>query len=386
MAILYTVSGSCTSFSRKNFRPISRQNSCALRAKIGTNRSAARRLGLLRAPERGGAHEKSGSQQLLAKQRLPRASVRLHGLGECLLLLGSGFLTAGAQIGGLALPLGACLTASLPFGRRSLSAALGAAAGYALLCEPAMAAERIALTALLLAAIVVFQGTTLPATRWFLPAMAAGTAPCARQPAGLRRERRVAARPAVAHGQRGGRCGDGRPALRDRSGERGRPLYFAALLSGLSGLTALGLPADPGLIGGCAMVYGAPELSAVCAAAAALGLTGNLGWSVTAALLLPAVTARVVRSDLARALLGGALCCGVLWLGGVGTPAAFAAVGIGIPLGLWLRRTGALRASGPAAAGGAGCAPHGGCGAGARAAAGSAPGAGARPERGGQRL
>ena len=72
--------------------------------------------------------KKSGSQQLLAKQRLPRASVRLHGLGECLLLLGSGFLTAGAQIGGLALPLGACLTASLPFGRRSLSAALGAAA------------------------------------------------------------------------------------------------------------------------------------------------------------------------------------------------------------------------------------------------------------------
>ena len=34
--------------------------------------------------------KKSGSQQLLAKQRLPRASVRLHGLGECLLLLGSG--------------------------------------------------------------------------------------------------------------------------------------------------------------------------------------------------------------------------------------------------------------------------------------------------------
>ena len=72
--------------------------------------------------------KKSGSQQLLAKQRLPRASVRLHGLGECLLLHGSGFLPAGAQIGGLALPRGACRTASLPFGRRSLSAARGAAA------------------------------------------------------------------------------------------------------------------------------------------------------------------------------------------------------------------------------------------------------------------
>ena len=165
--------------------------------------------------------KKSGSQQLLAKQRLPRVSVRLHGLGECLLLLGSGFLTAGAQIGGLALPLGACLTASLPFGRRSLSAALGAAAGYALLCEPAMAAERIALTALLLAAIVVFQGTALPATRWFLPAMAAGTAlvlgslqvfggngpPCS----GLRSVRRpVWGRPSCAAGPEresgGGRC------------------------------------------------------------------------------------------------------------------------------------------------------------------------------------
>lgn len=294
--------------------------------------------------------KKSGSQQLLAKQRLPRASVRLHGLGECLLLLGSGFLTAGAQIGGLALPLGACLTASLPFGRRSLSAALGAAAGYALLCEPAMAAERIALTALLLAAIVVFQGTALPATRWFLPAMAAGTALVlgSLQVFGGNGGWRPALQwltvsAAAGVGTAVLRCGTG-------AGERGRPLYFAALLSGLSGLTALGLPVDPGLIGGCAMVYGAPELSAVCAAAAALGLTGNLGWSVTAALLLPAVTARVVRSDLARALLGGALCCGVLWLGGVGTPAAFAAVGIGIPLGLWLRRTGALRASGPAAA------------------------------------
>ena len=75
------------------------------------------------------------------------------------------------------------------------------------------------------------------------------------------------------------------------------------------------------------MGYGAPERAAVCAAAAARGLTGNLGWSVTAALLLPAVTARVVRSDLARVLLGGALSSGVLWLGGVGTAAAVAGGG-----------------------------------------------------------
>ena len=179
---------------------------------------------------------------------------------------------------------------------------------------------------------MVFQGTALPATRWFLPAMAAGTALVLGSlqvfggNGGWRPALQwLAVSAAAGVGTAVLRCGTG-------AGERGRPLYFAALLSGLSGLTALGLPFDPGLIGGCAMVYGAPELSAVCAAAAALGLTGNLGWSVTAALLLPAVTARVVRSDLARALLGGALCCGVLWLGGVGTPAAFAAVGIGIPL------------------------------------------------------
>ena len=179
-----------------------------------------------------------------------------------------------------------------------------------------MAAERIALTALLLAAIVVFQGTALPATRWFLPAMAAGTALVlgSLQVFGGNGGWRpvlqwLTVSAAAGVGTAVLRCGTG-------AGERGRPLYFAALLSGLSGLTALGLPVDPGLIGGCAMVYGAPELSAVCAAAAALGLTGNLGWSVTAALLLPAVTARVVRSDLVRVLLGGALCCGVLWLGG----------------------------------------------------------------------
>ena len=177
--------------------------------------------------------KKSGSQQLLAKQRLPRASVRLHGLGECLLLLGSGFLTAGAQIGGLALPLGACLTASLPFGKRSLSAALGAAAGYTLLCEPAMAAERIALTALLLAAIVVFQGTALPATRWFLPAMAAGTALVlgSLQVFGGNGGWRPALQwltvsAAAGVGTAVLRCGTG-------AGERGRPLYFAAQLSGL---------------------------------------------------------------------------------------------------------------------------------------------------------
>lgn len=95
------------------------------------------------------------------------------------------------------------------------------------------------------------------------------------------------------------------------------------------------------------MVYGAPGAVGRVRCRCGARPDGNLGWSVTAALLLPAVTARVVRSDLARALLGGALCCGVLWLGGVGTPAAFAAVGIGIPLGLWLRRTGALRPPAP---------------------------------------
>lgn len=85
--------------------------------------------------------KKSGSQQLLAKQRLPRASVRLHGLGECLLLLGSGFLTAGAQIGGLALPLG-----GLPDGLAAVRAAISVGGarrggGLCLLCEPAMAAS-----------------------------------------------------------------------------------------------------------------------------------------------------------------------------------------------------------------------------------------------------
>ena len=171
--------------------------------------------------------------QVLAARPLLRGLLRALGAGGfCFVLAGAGLLDG-------PVPLALAPVCVLPFGPAAICAYLGAAAGYALLCEPAMAAERIALTALLLAAIVVFQGTALPATRWFLPVMSAGTALVlgSLQVFGGNGGWRPALQwltvsAAAGVGTAVLRCGTG-------AGERGRPLYFAALLRGLSGLTAL---------------------------------------------------------------------------------------------------------------------------------------------------
>lgn len=112
--------------------------------------------------------------RLLSKRRLRvRLAGRYRGLWECLLLCGGGLVFSGAGLLGQALPLAACLVAAQPFGWRSVSAALGAAAGYVLWHGGAGGAEFVALSVLMLAAVTVFQGTRLPAAPWFLPAMAA---------------------------------------------------------------------------------------------------------------------------------------------------------------------------------------------------------------------
>lgn len=291
--------------------------------------------------------KESGSQQLLPKRRLAAWRRTAHWgriVGECLLLCASGFLLAGARVMGEALPLAACLTASLPFGKKSASAALGAAAGYAVLCEPGEAAQMIALTALLLAAVVVFQGTTLPSYRCFLPAMAGGVMAVlgsvyllgsrADLPGLLLLTARcvLAAFAVIALCQA------------ERGGSGGRLLLAAGLLSGLSGL---GLPLDLGLLCGCALIYGAPELALTVTAGVALELTGTFGQGVAAALLLPAVVTRVlrVRREWLQIALGVPLCAGVLWLLGAAGTGNLLAVLLGVPLGCLLRRKNLLRPS-----------------------------------------
>ncbi len=92
----------------------------------------------------------------------------LKSCGQMLLL---SFCLTGSRLMGHALPLAACLIAARPPGLPSVAAAFGAMLGYCLRCEGAEAVEFSALCLLLLATVPLFQGTSLPASRWFLPLM-----------------------------------------------------------------------------------------------------------------------------------------------------------------------------------------------------------------------
>ncbi len=92
-------------------------------------------------------------------------------LKSCGQMLCLGFCLTGCRLMGHALPLAACLIAARPPGLPSVAATFGAMLGYCLRCEGAEAVEFSALCFLLLATGLLFQGTTLPVSRWFLPLM-----------------------------------------------------------------------------------------------------------------------------------------------------------------------------------------------------------------------
>ena len=92
-------------------------------------------------------------------------------LKSCGQMLCLGFCLTGCRLMGHALPLAACLIAARPPGLPSMAATLGAMLGYCLRCEGAEAVEYSALCFLILVTELLFQGTNLPASRWFLPLM-----------------------------------------------------------------------------------------------------------------------------------------------------------------------------------------------------------------------
>ena len=88
--------------------------------------------------------------------------------GQMLLL---SFCLTGTKLMGHGLPLAACIIAARPPGLPSVAATFGAILGYGLRCEGPEAVEFSALCLLLLVTGPLFQGTSLPTTRWFLPLM-----------------------------------------------------------------------------------------------------------------------------------------------------------------------------------------------------------------------
>lgn len=279
----------------------------------------------------------SDSQRLLQKGRLlPRLSNALSTergrlLRDSLLLFVGGFFMSGARIAGCPLPLAGCMASALHIGLRSVSSCAGAVLGYLLLWGGAQGAEMTAFSILMLAAVVVFQGTQLPASRWFLPVMAAGVSatlgmvmlfshPCWTEAARWAMKLLLAA--------------VGQAAFREslRGDRRGKVFFLAVLLSGLSGT---GLPVDLGLFCAAALTTVSPELALTAAAGVALDLTGAYGNCITVALLLPSVLVRIfrLRNTILRGVLFAGLSATVLLFFGTVSSAAYIGLGLGVVAG-----------------------------------------------------
>lgn len=263
------------------------------------------------------------------KWALPRAAAARW--AQCAALLVSGFVLSGATVLGQSLPLGACLVAALPIGLRSVAAAIGAVAGYLLRCEGADAAQFAAMSLLMLAAGAIFQGTRLPATRWFMPLMASGV--CAVLGGVCLMGERSAFGFWAAKWLLAGLCTLGfRSALGKSRGAV--PVLTAAVVSGLGGL---GGTFDIGLLAACAVSCAADDLTATAAVGLALDLTGNYGNLLTMALLLPALTVRLLRAKQLTWLSFLVLPNVVLLCFGEATGGRCVVIACGVALGMLLR-------------------------------------------------
>ena len=282
--------------------------------------------------------KENGAPRLLPKRRT--ASFFLAGWGallrDCVLFCLAGFLLSGARIAGRLIPLAACLAAALPAGFRTLFAAVGAAGGYLLFGEGAASAELVAMTVLMLASTAVFQGTELPARRWFFPVIGGAVAAVLgavfflSDPGTEKLCTWVLKTSVTAIGTltlRSAMQGD----------RRGKLLFASALLAGLGGLP---LPVNAGLLGAAALTLCVPELTAVTAFGLALDLSGS--GCACAALLLPAAVWHFtrLRRPALRAGTGILLTGAVTALCGAGSTANLLGIALGYAVGWLLIRPG----------------------------------------------
>ena len=267
-------------------------------------------------------------QQLLPKNQTRPASRTMTGrlLRDCVPALLTGFLFSGAFLWQRPLPLAAAYIASLPMGLPAVFGTFGALGGYFLQCDGAEAALFAAMSLLMLAALAIFQGTRLPATSWFMPAMAAAV--CALLGgvcllSGAAEWSLWAARWLIA--------GFVTAALR-----RHHALLVPAGLT--AGLAALPSPVPLGLAGAIALAYASDELVSAVLPALALSMSGFYPSAVLLLVLLPALVCRF-RAKQLRPLTYLVLPCAVLLGSGTMSAANLGAVGLGILGGLVLRKS-----------------------------------------------
>ena len=288
--------------------------------------------------------KETGAPKLLPKrgQGIRWSSFFMTGRGavlrDCFLLCLAGFLLSALHVAGQPVPLAACLAAALPLGLPSVFAAAGAVGGYLLFTDGSAAAELVALSILMLASAAVFQGTELPARKWFFPAIAGSVSAVlgavfflsAPGLAGLRVWlMKTVFAAAATLGFRAAAFGD----------KRGKLFFTAAILAGLAGIPS---PIDLGILCAAMLTVCVPELAAVTVFGIALDLTGSYVNCAAAALLLPAVAWRIlkIRGKALRAATGALLTGAVVLFCGAGEPAQLFGIAIGYFLGAVLAGTG----------------------------------------------
>lgn len=84
------------------------------------------------------------------------------------------FLLSPAKLLQAPIPLAACLICAFPPGISGVAAALGAIGGFLLFTEGVRCVELVVMSLLILASVLVFQGTELYGKVWFFPLMSAG--------------------------------------------------------------------------------------------------------------------------------------------------------------------------------------------------------------------
>ena len=230
------------------------------------------------------------------------------------------------------MPFAACMILAFPFGLRSVAALIGAVAGYFLRCGSVDGIENIAVAILLFAASAVFQGTRLPAKRWFWPALASVVCAILGGVTLLGSKNHlfqwVLCWGAAGLGVWGFRCAIAGNRL---------AIYFliATVAAGLKGAA---VPFDLGVLtGSCACVF-LQDMQACAIIGTMMDLSGGSFYGLTASMLLPAmVFERSRKKELLQplALLTG-LCVLPLIFGSFSVGYALSGV-LGIVFGVLLR-------------------------------------------------
>lgn len=271
-------------------------------------------------------------QQLLPKKqpRLLCRSATGRLLRDCVPKFFAALLLTGALLWQRPLPLAASYIATLPMGLPAVFGTFGAIGGYFLFCDGAEAALFAAMSLLMLAALAIFQGTRLPATRWFMPIMAASV--CA-----------LLGAVCLFSGEAEWTLWATRWLIGGAATAAFRKNEALLLPAGIvSGLAVLPSPISLGLAGATAIAYATDEPIGAILPALGLSLSGQFQSTALLMVLLPTLVWRFGGRQL-RPLTYLVLPCAVLLGSGTMTVGSCGAVGLGILGGAALRRLRLLR-------------------------------------------